>query len=90
MKQKIPPHLAILIVLVVITGISLVEGQALYALDHPPRHHVDCLSCHDDAKTIRAMRDKAGLDGPFIYSAYHAGVPAYFKGKQRLAVDQKK
>jgi hypothetical protein len=81
MKQKIAPHYAILIVLSVVIGISWYEGRALYTLDHPRPHKVNCLSCHSDEKTIRAMRDKAGLDGPFVYSKYHTGVAGYFKDK---------
>jgi len=82
MKQKFLPHHAILIVLTVVIGISCYEGRALYVLDHPPPHYVNCISCHSDEKTIQAMKDKAGNDGVLVFSAYHKDVPEYFKERQ--------
>lgn len=58
----VKPRAAITIVMVVTISIGLWEGYALYAMEHLPLHKTDCLSCHSDAKTLKAMASKAGDD----------------------------
>ena len=62
-KSKVVPiRVAIGIVVGLIALITTVEWRALYALDHPPLHRVDCVKCHSDVKTLNAMASKAGDD----------------------------
>lgn len=59
-NKNVPHRVAISAVAIAFISIGLVEWRALYALDHPPLRHVDCVSCHSDAKTLAAIADKAG------------------------------
>lgn len=58
-KTRLPMRVTVLVVGVVIGLLSLVEWKALYGLDHPRPYKVSCISCHKDAKTLKAISDKA-------------------------------
>jgi mono/diheme cytochrome c family protein len=63
MKNKtVSPRFVLTTVAVLVTSLGVVEWRALYALDHPPLHRTNCVTCHSDAKTMKAMADKAGDD----------------------------
>lgn len=63
MKNKtVSPKFVLTTVAVLVTSLGVFEWRALYALDHPPLHRTNCVTCHSDAKTLKAMADKAGDD----------------------------
>ncbi len=60
---RVSPRIALTTIAVFASTTGLWEWRALYALDHPkPPPEVSCVACHSDAKTLRAMADKAGDD----------------------------
>lgn len=61
-NRPVSPRLVLSTVGVLVSAVGVVEWRALDALDHPPLHRTNCLSCHSDAKTLQAMADKAGDD----------------------------
>ena len=58
-KTRLPMRVTVSVVGVVVGLLSLVEWKALYGLDHPRPYKVSCVSCHKDAKTLRAISDKS-------------------------------
>jgi hypothetical protein len=59
-NAKLPLRFAVPVTALAILAIMSVEWRALYNLDHPKPHKVDCVSCHSDERTLAAMADKAG------------------------------
>ena len=59
-NKTISPRAALITVAILVATFGMIEWRALFALDHPAQHKTDCMSCHSDAKTLKAMADKAG------------------------------
>lgn len=72
-NKTVSTRLVLSTVAVLVTSLVMVEWRALYALDHPPLHRTNCVACHSDPKTLKAMADKAGDD---LYLQHNGAVKA--------------
>jgi mono/diheme cytochrome c family protein len=78
-NRTVSPRLVLTTLAVLVTSLVGFEWRALYALDHPPLHRTNCVTCHSDAKTMKAMADKAGDE---LYLQHRGDLGAAVSGAQ--------
>jgi hypothetical protein len=58
-STKLSARFVLPVVALTVLSIMLIEWRSLYKLDHPKPHKLDCITCHSDKHTLKAMADKA-------------------------------
>ena len=90
LKNNIPARDHVIALFILCVGGVLVGWCAWNAADTKPTPHPKdfCISCHSDAKTLAAMRDKQGIEPDAAGQDWHKNAYQHISQVRRKAVAQ--